>query len=336
MPLILLSGYLWCAATLPKTALVEGYRLRAWRSTTRALLQSSEDSPEKTRFVEAVYKGDVDGVRKALDQGVDVDTPIKNGYSALHIAASNGDTNMVSELLSSGADPDAKANQGTSALHLAARHGDEMVAALLIQYSADVDVKDSRGFTPLHFSAYGDMSQEYVREDLVWVDGAMETRKRVSGDQMIAPKDSLLANFKNGKIPNHIAVLSLLLMNGADFDATTEIGESPLHYVSSFDRYQAALLLISYGANIEITDVQGERPLHEAVAYGAKGVTEALLVAGADTYAKEMNGLDAREFICRCRSYHGSSSLTPCGPGMCMSTLDRLVLESMIDSVRHS
>ncbi|GMH34148.1 hypothetical protein BSKO_01982 [Bryopsis sp. KO-2023] len=339
---LVLSGHLGlgCASTLPNAVLVEdsSSTFRASTRSARALLQSSEAeaSPEKTRFINSIYRGDVAGVRKAVAEGVDLDAPIQAGQAALHVATSNGNAEMVAVLLDLGADANQRAPKESSALHIASMQGDATIVGLLLLNGADVDIQDAKGFAPLHFSAYGDMSEDYNREELPWVDGAFEVKKRISGDRLIVPSESAVANFKNRKVPNHIGVLSLLLANGADVDATTKIGESPLHYVSSFDRYQAAIMLIRAGANIEIADVQGERPLHEAVAYGARGVAQVLLKAGADTYVKEENGMNAREFICRCRTYDGNASLTPCGPGKCISTFDKLVLESMIDAVRHS
>lgn len=97
---------------------------------------------------------------------------------------------------------------------------------------------------------------------------------QISGDRFVAPMESLLAQFANHRIPHHLGVVSLLLNAGADVDATSDAGETPLHFVAVFDRFQTAKMLITAGANLEIADVQKETPLHEAAAYAARGVVQ--------------------------------------------------------------
>lgn len=60
---------------------------------------------------------------------------------------------------------------------------------------------------------------------------------------------------------------------------------------------------------------------------------QVLLRSGANSYAKEQHGLDPREFICRCRTYHSDSSLNQCAPGKCLNANDNLAMESFIYQV---
>jgi hypothetical protein len=63
-------------------------------------------SPAATAYLDAVRKGDVAAVQKALDAGVDVDTPFRYGRTALSFAADRGSADVVRLLLARGAKPD--------------------------------------------------------------------------------------------------------------------------------------------------------------------------------------------------------------------------------------
>jgi hypothetical protein len=63
-------------------------------------------SPAATAYLDAVRKGDVTAVQKALDAGVDVDTPFRYGRTALSFAADRGSAEVVRLLLARGAKPD--------------------------------------------------------------------------------------------------------------------------------------------------------------------------------------------------------------------------------------
>jgi ankyrin repeat protein len=63
-------------------------------------------SPAANAYLDAVRKGDVAAVEKALDGGVDVDTPFRYGRTALSFAADRGSVEVVRLLLARGAKPD--------------------------------------------------------------------------------------------------------------------------------------------------------------------------------------------------------------------------------------
>lgn len=63
-------------------------------------------TPEANAFLDAVRKGDVAAVQKALDAGVLVDTPFRYNRTALSFAADRGLADVVKLLLERGANPD--------------------------------------------------------------------------------------------------------------------------------------------------------------------------------------------------------------------------------------
>ena len=76
-----------------------------------------------TSLMNAAVGGDVNAVKKLLNEGADVNVQGFNGWTALSEAAYGGHTKIVKLLIEKGADVNAKANNGVTALMWAARGG---------------------------------------------------------------------------------------------------------------------------------------------------------------------------------------------------------------------
>lgn len=70
----------------------------------------------------------------------------------LRAAAAKGDVDLVKKLLDEGADVNSADVFHQTALHLAALHGQKAVAELLIERGADVNARDDSGATPLNYA----------------------------------------------------------------------------------------------------------------------------------------------------------------------------------------
>ena len=78
--------------------------------------------------------------------------PVKNGGTALHLAAQYGHTDVVRVLLEHGARVDMRDPSGWRPLHWAAYTGRTAIARLLITARADVNAKTYDGRTPLRLA----------------------------------------------------------------------------------------------------------------------------------------------------------------------------------------
>lgn len=112
-------------------------------------------APADSLVADAAMRGDVEGVRTLLKQGVDVNAARPDGMSALHWAAERGNAEMVEILLYAGANPAGVTRIGHyTPLHVSSRVGHAEVVKKLLEAGADVNAKTTNsGATPLHLAA---------------------------------------------------------------------------------------------------------------------------------------------------------------------------------------
>lgn len=132
-----------------------------------------------SHLYKAANGGNLDDVRRMLDEGVDPDTRGVDGWTPLMIASAEQHPQVVKELLSKGADPNALNSAGRSALMFAARYGNLEIARMLLEAGADPDLKNTETDWPAlcAAAAYGRLPMARLllrfgaRTDSLGVDG---------------------------------------------------------------------------------------------------------------------------------------------------------------------
>lgn len=93
--------------------------------------------------------GDVEGLKKALEEGVDKDEEDSEGRRGLHFACGYGELKCAQVLLEAGAAVDAVDKNKNTALHYAAGYGRKDCVALLLDHGAAVTVQNLDGKTAI-------------------------------------------------------------------------------------------------------------------------------------------------------------------------------------------
>ncbi len=189
--------------------------------------------PVEQAMFDDVCAGNIQEVKKFLDDGGNVNTQDEPGNTPLHHAV-NADTQgshreMVELLIDNGADVNAVDDIQITPLHLA---NYKETAELLIDAGAKINARDWRGETILYSSARS----------------AANASKKM-----------------------YLELLVLLIEKGADVNLKDLSGETPLHVVArQFDEKRASEvceLLITNGARVNEENSKGRSPLDEALAH---------------------------------------------------------------------
>ena len=225
-------------------------------------------------------------VGRLLDAGADINLGDADGTTSLHTAAYWGAPEVVDFLLSRGAHANAARRNGETPLHLiAAMPGDSVtpghaaVIDQLLAAGADINRVDEDGYTvlsctPLHGN------HEVARKLLacgadIAAAGARALRDAVSGeddellDLFIAAGSAVDTQYADEQLTPLILAahegyfygIKTLLDHGANIEAITVDGETPLLNAVRKQRYDCVALLLERGANRHHTDLYSNTAL---------------------------------------------------------------------------
>ena len=117
--------------------------------TSGKVTLEATNSTQETPLMIAAYRSNKDAVDKLLAQGVQVN---RNGWTALHYAASAGNVDIVTALLARSAEINALSPNRTTPLMMAARGDHPEVCRLLIAKNADPTLTNDRDLTASDFA----------------------------------------------------------------------------------------------------------------------------------------------------------------------------------------
>ena len=144
-----------------------------------------------------------------------------------------------------------------------------------------MNVRDNQGRTPLHVAA-GRYDRPPIAEPM-----GIYVRPGTTH-----PYEWLASSAKTYEVTTVPQVVKALIQLGADVNAESESGNTPLH--ESMIRAgspEIAAALIDSGARVDARNVSGQTPLHKACAYSwSSEVVRTLIRAGADVNAQDVEG----------------------------------------------
>jgi ankyrin repeat protein len=259
----------------------------------------------------SVAKGHRETTKLLLDKGanVDIKQDIKDfsinhplfkgsgsvsygGATALQVAAMKGDEYLVQLLIDNGADADISSDiiksnaimqrseqavsvvMGGTALHLALAVGQLKTAKLLLPKTNNVNTVCLFS-TPLH--------QAITHGQTDMVKALLEKGAEVNiKDGWFGWTPLYMAIRRPSDKLADPEIIKLLLEYGADPDAESGSGHTPLKAACYSDCLEAAKLLLDYGADVNTLRKPGSSMLNYAVLVGNVGLVELLLDYGID------------------------------------------------------
>ena len=231
--------------------------------------------------------GHVECCRVLLDFGADVEAKDMQDHTALMFAS----TREVMELLiSRGADVNARDVADMTALHhCASARLNKRCVGELVSAGASVNAGDIYGYTPL---------MVFIQETPapssgdVNVDSGVELVRRGAAANTTDRRGQTLLHLCSGVMNKEVMerkgtkLISELVHLGADVDARTKVGNTPLHFAILNFWFSKGCVsqLVSLGAKVNASDKDGNTPLMLAVLNKRRGpeVSALLIDLGAD------------------------------------------------------
>ena len=250
-------------------------------------------------------------VVSCLEAGVDVNARNASGWTPLHYVTRQADHPAIVEaLLEAGADVNARrTSDSRTPLHFVTRQADDpaiIILEVLLEAGADTNARDKDSWTPLHFAAQYSDNPAIIRSLLeAGADASARNEAGFTPEHYAlergAPRDILVGlGAATGGLTDcgwwntpeffawaSVTGLEACLETGAEVDARTEFGLTPLHFAASAPAEAAVIRrLIEAGASLNARTESGLAPLHLA----AVTAIPALLEAGADLNARTESG----------------------------------------------
>jgi len=206
----------------------------------------AQDATESDPLYSATIRADIEGVKKALAEGADINRQSDNGYTALMWASTYSNRPPYDEvaefLINAGADVNISAKDGATAI-LDAAESSEKITRLLIEKGADINARKNDGigiFTHVVFGILmGSVDLEFA--EFIISKGADVNEAATSGDV----KGWTAIHYASSNASEDL--IRFLIKNGADVNAKTADGKTPLSLVGS-DHPEMSKILKAAGA----------------------------------------------------------------------------------------
>ncbi|CDS43505.1 SH3 and multiple ankyrin repeat domains protein [Echinococcus multilocularis] len=241
----------------------------------------TEDSPHQSRirklktkvtqshFMDMVRNQDVKGIEKLLAKGFDPNFwSRKDGEAPITAAATTyHPRDLIITLVNGGAHIDFRARDSHTALHRAAICGNYEAIQTLLDLGQNPNCRDWRGLTPLYYAVSTDISARCTHALLYdhailgvedskgfqEIHQACVANRPQHLENLVAYGADLNARTLRGLTPLHLCVrheanacLSLLLLRGADTRQVNDDSQTPLEYALLTNRNEQATILQTF------------------------------------------------------------------------------------------
>ncbi|WP_372997782.1 ankyrin repeat domain-containing protein [Marinobacter sp.] len=257
---------------------------------------SKTDSKGWSPLHESVFNGSVELTRKLVDAGADLEsrwnewTPLHYTANSLEHADRSNDVELARILIKAGADINAQQSEGSTPLLLSVINDRQEVLDLLLDSGADLERANEVGNTPLIESVFlGNVS---AAKKLIDAGANLEATQKQDWTALHYTANSP----EKGARENDLQLANLLIESGANIDARTVAGITPLYLSVANERSDMTDLFASAGSDLSIPHNNGMTPLIKAVLDGNQTAAKQLIDAGADLNSRDDDGWTALHF----------------------------------------
>lgn len=253
----------------------------------------------------AVFKQDINAVKRLIQSGADVNQANDYGASPMQLAAEMGDAAILKLLLDAGADADSPNQEGQTALMLVARTGNVEAASLLVKRGAHVNAVEQFGEQTALMWASARRHPKMV--EFLLAKGANINARSAwrNWERHITAEGRAKDVNTGGLTPLLYAAregcdecVRVLIKHRVDVNLADPDGAAPLTVAMMNKNWQIAQQLIAAGADVNQWDIYGMSPLHVAieVAYvsGGAGNSFGGIVGGFGDVAPGNDGEDVK------------------------------------------
>lgn len=198
-----------------------------------------------TPIHKAAQNGHTEIVELFVNKGIDVNSKDYHHRTPLHEAADRGHAQTAKLLIAKGADVNAETDKGRTPLHEAAGEGHAAVVELLIKEAAIINTNDNENITPLYYALSRYHTEKAIKAKISML--------LISNGADVSRDVNLQDNYGYTLI-HHAAraglteLVKLFIEKGADINAKTIHGDTPLDSALSGKHYDLAILLRKLGA----------------------------------------------------------------------------------------
>lgn len=247
-----------------------------------------------TPLMQAANMGNLQIIDLLLAEVKNIDYSMESGWNALLSTVDGNNSNdqkvlleIATKLLAAGANVNSKIKSGKSALHLAILNNRKNLFDLFIRSNSNINSVDENGITPL-IDAASNVRVEMI-SDLI-VNGA---NVNIENNQGWSPL-LVLAETKNSKDQALMArLMEQLIKAGALLDAKNSGGFTAVNLATLRNKSETLRVLLQHGAPASVPNNDGWTAIMQAINMGENALFDQLLKAKVELNSSDKSGWTA-------------------------------------------